>query len=75
MSNQTVQLKNEVGVKICANIDCKAELIGFDIKNQNRFCRRCRISQKTLRWKCGKCPAILDNNYYREGRKYCNNCA
>lgn len=70
MSEITVQLPKQ----LCENIGCPNELGYFDIKNGRRFCRKCRVFHKVLRWKCKGCDAILYGSECRETRKLCNNC-
>lgn len=75
MSNPTVQALDSALQKICANLDCGQILSGFDLTNTQRFCRRCRISNRPLYWKCGICDVRMSNTYYRETRKKCDRCA
>ena len=66
--------KNEMQMPICASKSCGKELKGFEIQNQERFCRHCRISGKVLEWKCRTCNGTMSNSTYRETRLYCREC-
>lgn len=77
MSKCFGSLRQEVdsqGVLICANIDCKKPLKGFDISNNQRFCRRCRTKNCILRWACKGCGGIITDSDTRNTRQYCNKC-
>lgn len=60
----------------CENLGCTEYLGYFDIKNKRRFCRKCRVDNYVLRWKCKneKCPNILNSSQFRETKYYCNFC-
>jgi hypothetical protein len=68
------QERNELGKEICANIDCGAELTGFDLTKHQRFCRNCRIKNKTMRWRCRGCQGIIYETVNRASRQYCDEC-
>lgn len=59
---------------VCIELDCGSPLGYFDIKNKNRFCRKCTAFHRPLRWKCEGCDVILTNCTCRETRRLCDNC-
>lgn len=73
MNNITLQ-KLKPTVPICENIGCGENLGYFDIKNKHRFCRKCRINYYVVRWKCKKCPNIINSSECRETTKLCRKC-
>jgi hypothetical protein len=58
----------------CENIGCTSRLGYFDIKNGSRFCRKCRVSNNVLVWKCKGCDNRLYSSQSRETRKFCDDC-
>lgn len=62
-------------IVICADIGCTNELGYFDKKNGGRFCRRCKITGKELRWKCASCDSIISSLKFRVTKKRCDICS
>lgn len=73
MGSLIIQEPEKLGPK-CESIGCSEPLGYFDIKNNSRFCRKCRINYYVLRWKCKGCEGVLNSSECRETRKYCNKC-